>query len=327
MPASGSPLGAYRGTRATVLGASGFIGRWVAQALADAGANVALVARRAPGIDAGLRAHPGVSVHEIDLTGEAVVRAMLDTLRPDIVFNLVGYGVDRGERDEEMAETINTRLIRWIASGTANASAGDWPGQAIVHTGSALEYGAIAGDLREDSPPIPTTLYGRTKLAGTLALREACETRRLRGMTARLFTVYGPGEHDGRLLPTLLAARLHDDPVPLSAGTQRRDFTYVEDVAEGLLRLGACGAAAPGEVVNLATGELTEVRAFALIAARTLGVRAERLRFGALPARAEEMAHDPVSVERLRALVDWVPATEIADGVRRTAARLEGASS
>ena len=326
MPARGNLPDAYRGMRATVLGASGFIGRWVAQALADAGANVALVARRASGIDAGLRAHPGVSIHEIDLTSEAVVHAVLDTLRPDIVFNLVGYGVDRGERDEERAETINTRLPAWVASGMANASSGDWPGQAIVHAGSALEYGAIAGDLREDSPPSPTTLYGRTKLAGTLALRAACERRRLRGLTARLFTVYGPGEHDGRLLPTLLAARLHDDPVPLSAGTQRRDFTYVEDVAEGLLRLGTCREAAPGEIVNLATGELTEVRAFALIAARTLGIRSERLQFGALPARAEEMAHDPVSVERLRALVDWVPATEIAEGVRRTAERLEGTS-
>ena len=81
----------------------------------------------------------------------------------------------------------------------------------------------------------------------------------MRAVTARLFTVYGPGEHCGRLLPSLIEAARAEKPLELTAGTQLRDLTYVEDVAEGLLRLGLAQAE-PGSVVNLATGHLTMVR-------------------------------------------------------------------
>jgi nucleoside-diphosphate-sugar epimerase len=91
----------------------------------------------------------------------------------------------------------------------------------------------------------------------------------------------------------------------------------VEDVAEGLLRLGL-SEAMPGEVVNLATGKLTSVRAFAETAADVLQISAQRLHFGALPTRSAEMAHAPVAIGRLRELVDWTPPTEIKQGIRRT---------
>jgi nucleoside-diphosphate-sugar epimerase len=309
-------LDSYRGVTAVVLGASGFIGRWVASALADAGARAILVARTASSIPGTLRS-TDVSVVEADLSREAAVREVLAGLEPAVVFNLAGYGVDRSEREERLALTINAELPRWIVEALAVTADQAWSGQRLVHVGSALEYGEIGGDLAESSSPNPTTLYGRTKLAGTLAVQRACSEREMRGITARLFTVYGWGEHAGRLLPTLMQAATHNEPIPLSAGLQRRDFTYVEDVAEGLLRLGvAGGGAAPGEVVNLATGRLTTVREFATEAARVLGIAPERLAFGALPTRAEEMQHDPVSVERLRQLLGWVPSTPIADGVR-----------
>lgn len=313
-----APHARYRGLTAAVLGASGFIGRWVARALVESGAHVVLVARNAASIPESLRA-PAATVLEADLSREASVRAVFDVVHPSIVFNLAGYGVDRGERDERLARTINADLPGWLANVLADNRQAGWTGQQLIHVGSALEYGEIGGDLSEGSQPNPTTLYGTTKLAGTLVVRRACAEYGVRGLTARLFTVYGAGEHPGRLLPTLLDAASHGEPIPMSAGLQRRDFTYVEDVADGLLRLGGTDAAAPGEIVNLATGILTSVREFATDAARVLGISPERLHFGALPTRAEEMQHDPVSVGRLRELSGWVPSTPIAEGVRRTA--------
>ena len=90
-------------------------------------------------------------------------------------------------------------------------------------------------------------------------------------------------------------------------------------MAEGLLRL-ALAAPDPGDVVNLATGTLTPVRGFVETAARVMGIPGERLRFGALPTRGEEMAHDPVRIERLRRLTGWSPAIGIEDGIARAAA-------
>jgi nucleoside-diphosphate-sugar epimerase len=135
---------------------------------------------------------------------------------------------------------------------------------------------------------------------------------------ARLFTVYGPREHPGRLLPTLLRAARGDGPILLTAGAQRRDFTWVGDVVEGMLRLGVTREREPS-VVNLATGELTSVREFVERAARVLGIAPERLHFGAQPTRAEEMVHDAVAIERLVARTAWRPATTIEAGVGLTA--------
>jgi nucleoside-diphosphate-sugar epimerase len=213
--------------------------------------------------------------------------------------------------------------IAAICDGMADIGISSWPGQRVVHVGTALEYGEAQGHLREDTPPRPTTVYGRTKLAGTVALAERCRRLGVAGVTVRLFTVYGPGEIEGRLLPTLLAASGHERPLDFTAGGQRRDFAYVEDVAEGLLRL---GLAEPqyGTICNLATGRLTTVRDFIEVAARATGLDPSRLRFGVLATRAEEMSHDPVDVSQLVTLTGWRPPTSIEDGIRRTVAAMNG---
>lgn len=107
--------------------------------------------------------------------------------------------------------------------------------------------------------------------------------------------------------------------VPLTAGDQKRDFTYVEDVADGLLRLGLAAAKA-GEIVNLASGHLTSVRSFAETAARILNLPHDGLKFGSIPTRPEEITHAEVELARLRRLTAWIPPTGIPEGIRKTVA-------
>jgi nucleoside-diphosphate-sugar epimerase len=253
----------------------------------------------------------------VDLSVPGEASALLHARQPAITLNMAGYGVSPVQRDADLAQRINADLPAelCLACGGPGPSDG-WPGLRLVHAGSALEYGVARGDLEESTVPLPTTLYGRTKLAGTLAVADAVRAGKLQGVIARLFTVYGPGESAGRLLPSLLAAAGRAEPVPLTAGTQWRDFTFLDDVTEGLLRLGAL-AEGPPATVNLATGVLTSVREFATRAAAVIGLAPDQLQFGALPARPEEMAHEPVNVERLTAATGWTPRTGIEEGVRQ----------
>ena len=106
-------------------------------------------------------------------------------------------------------------------------------------------------------------------------------------------------------------------PLELTSGRQRRNVTYAEDVAEGLLRLGI-SEVNPCTVVNLATDHMSSVRTFAETAADVMGIDRRLLVFGALPDRDDEMWHGEVDVTRLRTLTSWVPSTTIADGIRQT---------
>lgn len=303
---------AYRQRRVLLLGATGFIGRRLLRELLALQATVSATVR--PGALAPVL--PGTTVFPVDLAAAEAVEDLVARANPDITFNLAGYGVDPSEVDADLAGRLNTALVAELASACAQVPPGSWPGQRLVHAGSAAEYGAIGGDLAEESVESPVGTYGHTKLAGTRALTAAMQASGLRGVTARLFTVYGPGEPAGRLLPTLLSAVGRRDPIALTAGNQRRDFTAVDDVVEGLLRLGA----APGEigpVINLATGRLESVRGFVERAATVLGLAPGRLRFGALPTRPDEMAHEPVRLARLVATIGWQPGIAIEEGVRR----------
>jgi len=304
----------YRDTRVLVLGASGFIGRWVTRRLMGVGADLVVAVRNPASMEGEVLPGPPI---QIDLLDFEAVSDLIGQIRPLVIFNLAGYGIDPNERDADKARLINSELPPLLLESLHPLTGSPWRGQRIVHAGSALEYGICGGDLAESTAAEPTTLYGRTKLAGTQALQNASVSSGIASVTARLFTVYGPGERPGRLLPSLLEAAHTGNCLEMTAGTQKRDFTYVEDVTEGLLRLGTMQTL-QGNIVNLATGLLSTVRQFIETAAEILGIPEDHLKFDTLPVRQEEMEHEPVSIRKLEELTSWTPSVSISQGIMRT---------
>jgi nucleoside-diphosphate-sugar epimerase len=132
----------------------------------------------------------------------------------------------------------------------------------------------------------------------------------------RLFGAYGPGEAPYRLLPYLCERLRRGEAVDLTPGEQVRDFTFVQDVVDGLVRF--AGVAGAAEFVNLCSGRGVRVRDVATMAAETLGADPELLRFGARPARGDEPTWLVGSVDRMREVLGWVPPTSLEDGIRLT---------
>jgi UDP-glucose 4-epimerase len=309
-----------------VTGATGFIGRRVARRLVDEGAKVAIVVRAKKRLDPHLAAQARVLNH--DLTHAGGFASAIAESRPSIVFNLAAYGVSKTEKDDVTAHRVNMLAVGEAIEGIAMITGDAWAGARLVQAGTALEYGSIEEPLDENAQPLPTTTYGQTKLAATTIIQYARDEVRFPSVTARLFTVFGPGEREGRLFPTLLAAARGTGRIPLSDGTQSRDWTYVEDAATALLRLGLVprdhlvSGLYPFDApaINLASGNLTSVREFVLAAAKELGIDPGRLGFGDLPQLPTEMGHGPVPVCRLQAALGWLPPADPADGLARAAA-------
>lgn len=309
----------YRGKRVLVTGASGFIGRWVARLLTLAGARVIPVARDTANLRTIAKQYRIEGEHlAADFSNAGEFARVFQAARPTITFNLVGYGVDRNERDDQLARRLNVELVEEIACVIASAARpAEWTGLQLVHVGSAFEYGCVSDAVTEQSIPQPVNSYGEMKLAGTQRLEAVCRETGLRATTARVGTVYGPGEHDHRLLPSLLHAARTGESLELTGGKQERDFTYVEDVAAGLLRLGVVSSAVP-PVVNLATGQLSTVRRFIESVRDIVGMRPEQLRIGALPYRGDEVLQGRIDVSLLERLLDWRPTTTIEAGIQKS---------
>jgi nucleoside-diphosphate-sugar epimerase len=280
----------------------------VVRALVERGAKVVAQVREPGRFTAACAAGAEVRAQDLAVPGSA--RELVARIRPEVVFNLAGYGVAKGERDATGYRRMNTELVEELASALGERGARtERPGSILVHLGSALEYGTSPA-LDERAQPRPSDPYGHTKAAATAALAR-CRTE-VASVVARAFTVFGPGERPGRLVPTLLAARAGTGRIPLSAGTQRRDFVYVEDVARANV---LAAAADDSGLANIATGVETSVDEIYRHLSEATGFREDPVYE---PPRTGDVYRIALDIRRAEEWLGWVPDIALSDGLRRT---------
>jgi nucleoside-diphosphate-sugar epimerase len=293
-------------SRVLITGASGFVGRPLAEMLLAGGSEVhALSTHHPDGLD-----ESGVHWHHGDLLDPATpARVMADT-QPERLVHLAWYTAHgrywSSPANVEWVEA-SLRLLR------AFAGAG---GRRAVLTGSCAEY-AWGGeeDLDElDSPLVPRTLYGVCKdglrrVAGSFAEESGLELA-----WGRLFFLYGPHERPERLVPAVIRALLAGERVATSAGTQVRDFMHVDDVAGALL------AVLQSDVVgalNIASGTGRSVAEMLDLIGALTGA-SELIDRGARPMSADEPPRIVATVKRLTQEVGFQPSVSLADGFAAT---------
>ena len=165
---------------------------------------------------------------EIDITSPDSVAAALDSIRPGVVVNAAAYtAVDAAEEHEDLALRVNGEGPRVLAAAFAQR-----PGIRLVHI--STDY-VFAGDATtpypEDAQPAPRSAYGRTKLAGELAVREVLPDRAFLVRTAWLYGVHGPN-----FVRTMLALE-ETRPEISVVDDQRGQPTWSRDLARQIVAL------------------------------------------------------------------------------------------
>jgi len=190
----------------------------------------------------------------------------------------------------------------------------------FVYTGSSSSYGDVPVPFREEGPTRPFTPYAVSKHEGEQHVAAAD----LPYAIFRLFNVYGPGDPPGRYrnaVPNMMRALdAEDGRIRIFGREATRDFTYVDDVVRVLLE----APRATGRVVNVGTGEETRIIDLATRILELFALPESRVVFEE-PRSWDRVVRRCASVERLRALFGWVPATPLADGLREAAAWLHAA--
>jgi dolichol-phosphate mannosyltransferase len=256
--------------RALVTGAGGFVGANLVAALAAAGHDV--VAWIHPGgetwrLDA-LGASAEVEAVEL-LDGEAIV-AGVQAARPDWIFHLAAHGAYSWQRDPE-----RIMLTNLVATVRLLAACREHGFEAFVHAGSSSEYGFQDHAPTEDELPEPNSDYAAMKAAATMHCRFVAQREDLHIVTLRLYSVYGPWEEPGRLMPTLVARGLEGKLPPLVSPDTPRDFVSVRDADRAFLAAAERTDVKRGSVFNIGSGRQTTLREVVTVARDALDIGAE----------------------------------------------------
>jgi len=185
----------------------------------------------------------------------------------------------------------------------------------FVQIGSSDEYGNATAPQSETKREAPISPYSLAKTAATHFLQMLWRTDGFPAVILRLFLVYGPGQDEGRFLPQIIHGCLRDRRFPVSEGGQLRDFTYVDDIVEGIFSAFDVPEVC-GQVVNLATGIPVTIRSVIERVRSIIGIGEPA--FGRIPYRAGEnmalWADTRLAVE----LLGWAPKVSLEKGLATT---------
>jgi nucleoside-diphosphate-sugar epimerase len=305
--------------RVLVTGATGFIGAALTHGLAALGGKDLFVLHRRSSNTSRLQSLPeALHFVEADLRDASAVREAIRRTRPEVVFHCAVYGGIHGQIDPDA-------ITGTTIEGTANLLAAleeEGGCELLVNSGSSSEYGVTHEPMQETQILGTTSGYAAAKAAATRLCRAAHERGRIATATVRPFSVYGPLEDEGRLLPSVLRALLAGESPRVGSGRQPRDWIYVGDLVKLYFRV-ATQPSARGLVFNGGGGRDATVRQMVDAAveavARATGRRIEPA-WGALADRPAEPTRWRADMTRAADLLGFRPHTDLHTGVARTVA-------
>ncbi len=190
----------------------------------------------------------------------------------------------------------------------------------LVFAGSSSVYGDAAEmPKREDMPANPLSPYALQKLVGEQYLALFTSLYGLETVSTRYFNVFGPRQdpsspYSGVISLFVRAALDGTAPTIHGDGEQTRDFTYVLNTVDGVLRA-AVAPGVSGQVINVATSGRVSLNALWHEVQRVLGTA---LTPGYGPARAGDVRHSQSAIEKAERLLGYRPTVTFEDGLRRT---------
>ncbi len=296
-PAAGRP--------AAVIGAGGFLGRPLVAALRMAGVPVAEFTRTIPFLGPAGEPAAGLAAARTAYWLATSVNPLVAEQEPD-----------RVAADREVFAGFLAALGRLA----------DPPTVVLLSSGGTVYDAEAPPPYAEDAPTRPRSAYGRAKLdlERVLAGSDPVAGRRV---AVRVSNAYGPGQPAVRgqgVVAHWLAAAARGEHIRIFGDpATTRDYVYVGDVAEALVRVHAGGAPLPS-VVNVGSGRPTSLRALAETVLSVVGNFSLELEVE--PRRSFDVPHTWLEVTRAREVLGWRARTPLSAGVAAAWAAHRGAA-
>lgn len=276
-----------------------------------------------------LRQHAGFSFHQTDLADIAATENVFDTVKPDRIVHLAAQPGVRASIDEPFA------CIRANCDGfvTVLENARRHGVKHLVYASSSSVYGANRNLPYSTQQAVdhPVSLYAASKKANELMAHTYAHIHRLPVTGLRFFTVYGPWGRPDMAAYLFTRAIFENTPIKIfNNGDMRRDFTYVDDIAEGVVRTldrpaapdptwnaeqpDAATSSAPYRVYNIGNSRPINLLEFVATLEKIIGKPAIRdLR----PMQAGDVLETCADISALQRDVGFAPSTPLAEGLSR----------
>ena len=302
--------------RCLVTGGAGFIGSHLAAALLARGDRVRVADNLSTGYRHNLDVNPGVEFMEGDLADAAFAARAVEGM--DLVLHQAAIpSVPRSVKDPVASHRANIDGTLNVLTAARGAGV-----TRVVYAGSSSAYGDTPVlPKHEDMPPNPRSPYALQKLVGEQYCQLFTRLYGLETVTIRYFNVFGPRQdptsaYSGVISQFASALTEGRRPTIYGDGGQTRDFTYIDNVVDGVLRA-AEAPGARGEVINVATGgcisllELFETMK-TLTGADVAPVFAE--------ARAGDVRDSQADITKARRILGYEPRVSFPEGLAKTIA-------
>lgn len=298
--------------RLLVTGASGHLGLHVVRDAAARGHDVIAVSRREIPRES---LPPGASPQRLEGDPEISLANALASARPDVVVHAAWAGVTGPTRNALASMHENLRFTGALLGACESSQV-----RVFIGVGSQAEYGVPPErPVVESDAANPVTTYGVAKDMARRMASHVCKVAGMRFAWMRLFATYGPCDHPGNLIPTMLSSLLENRSPMLTPGDQRWDYLYVEDAAAAICRV--AGHPAAEGVFNLCSGVAPTIAEIARLACKVTGATCSP-GLGAVPYPAGQIMHLQGDCTRLQAVLDWRPRVPLDEGLRRTVEHL-----
>ena len=302
--------------RYVVTGGAGFIGSHLVEELLRRGQSVRIVDNFITGQRENVALNNKAELVEGDVSDPAVAARAVAGCE-FVIHQAAIPSVPRSVQDPYSSHKANVEGTLQVLLAARDAKC-----KRLVFAGSSSVYGDTAVlPKREDMRPNPLSPYALQKLIGEQYLQLFTRLYGLETVTTRYFNVFGPRQQPGSpysgVISLFIDALARDQaPTILGDGKQTRDFTFVGDVVQGVLR--ACEApGAAGEVINLANGGrislLDLVKTLQIVMKKNVAPT-----FG--PSRTGDVRDSQADNFKARKLLDYEPTVSFEEGLRRTVA-------
>lgn len=304
-----------KGFRILVTGGAGFIGSHLVERLIELGNSVVVLDDFSEGTERnlmGVLKNPKLKVVHGDVLNAETVNSLVKNT--DYVFHLAVKCLSLGLEDPMTVHEVN-------ATGTLDVcmACKKHRIKRLIYVSSSEVYGtAKYVPIDENHPLYPTTPYAASKAAGEFYVWSFYDTWRLPAIIVRPFNTYGPRcriDSYCAVIPSFVGRlRLNEPLVIYGDGNQTRDFTYVSDTVEGIVRAAECDELI-GDRINIARGEEVTVNRIAEIVLNLMEMNG-KIDLIFEKERPGDVRRHLADISKARKLLRFDPKVHIMEGIK-----------